>query len=158
MFAAAAGLSSLEAGTGSRILCIDMGPEMDRTLLEPLLPSLPPFPLTRRLSTSRSAFSWASIVVLLRLNVLSFRASGMSDRRLSTDFDFLSVFRRAMSLKRFSKECLRAKTVQMDTQMELPSTIRSQSMICCQVVIWLRLTVFRPASVMAEMTRNKLSV
>jgi len=46
----------------------------------------------------------------------------------------------------------------MDTHMELPKMIRRNSIICCHVVIWLRLTVFRPASVIALTTRNRLSV
>jgi hypothetical protein len=45
----------------------------------------------------------------------------------------------------------------METQMVLPDMIRSHRMTCCHVVVWLRLTVLRPASVMAETTRNRLS-
>jgi hypothetical protein len=42
---------------------------------------------------------------------------------------------RTISSNRFSKTCLRATTVHMDTQMELPKMMRRNSNICCHVVI-----------------------
>jgi hypothetical protein len=45
----------------------------------------------------------------------------------------------------------------METHMELPRMMRRNSIVCCHVVIRLRLTVLRPASVMALTTRNRLS-
>lgn len=62
-----------------------------------------------------------------------------------------------MSLKRCSNTCFLAKTVQIETQMVLPDMIRSHSMTCCHAVISLKFTVFSPASVMAEVTKNRLS-
>lgn len=62
---------------------------------------------------------------------------------------------RTTSLKRSSKACLRARTVQIETQMALPDIMRRKSKICCHVVISLRLTVFSPVSVIAETTKNK---
>ena len=53
----------------------------------------------------------------------------------------LSFSRRTISRKRRSKARLRTSIVQIDTHVELPIMISSHSMTCCQVVIWLRLTV-----------------
>lgn len=63
-----------------------------------------------------------------------------------------------MSLKRDSKARLRVNTVPMLTKMLLPMRISSHKIICWKVVIWLKFTVFRPASVMAETTRKSESV
>lgn len=68
-----------------------------------------------------------------------------------------NLLERAMSSNRRSNTCFRAKTVAMETQILLPNMISRNKMTCCQVVMVLKLTVLRPASVMAEVTRNRLS-
>jgi hypothetical protein len=64
---------------------------------------------------------------------------------------------RTISWNRRSKACFLARTVQMDTHIELPKMMSRNRMVCCQVVILLRLTVLSPVSVMALTTTNKLS-
>lgn len=75
----------------------------------------------------------------------------------------LSLSRLSLSIATISSKCLsnackRKDTVQMETHMAPPKRMRSHSRTCCHVVIWLKLTVLRPASVMAETARNRLSI
>lgn len=52
---------------------------------------------------------------------------------------------------------MRENTTQRETQVRLPEIFSKLSNTCCHVVAWLRLMVLRPAAVMADTTRNRLS-
>lgn len=60
-------------------------------------------------------------------------------------------------IKRFSKALRRMNTTEMETKVEEPMRIRKKSMNCCQVLSVDKLTVFSPASVIAETQKNNES-
>jgi len=86
----------------------------------------------------------ARVIVLL---------SGNRNRRLSR-----CPSRRNSSSNLFSKALRLTWTTKAETQIDEPSIINKKSMICCHVLRVERLTVLRPASVIAETVRKSESM
>lgn len=115
------------------------------TLRKPLIPPWTPRPAERAVrSIGHSPRETSSKVA----------RHGLGTESVSVCADGLS---RYSVLSSRWKDRRLAAISQTDIHIEPPQNIRKQSIICCQIVILLRSTVLRPAPVMAETTRNRLS-
>lgn len=78
-----------------------------------------------------------------------------SERSPADDPDFNLRSRSALTMarKRFSKTCLRKRTVHKEMRMGLPSIMAMNTATCWPVDSWLTLTGFIPVDVRADMLR-----